>query len=374
MVPSGQSSQDTWSARRRAAWRRAHAEKQVSALLVSRREDVGYLCGFTGEDSWLLLGRQWACLVTDGRFDEQARIECPGIEVHMRGSAAMSAAVVEKLKGRGVRRLGVQGDHLSLAQYEALSKALPGRRIVQAGDSISGLRTIKDERELRAIRRAIAVAEAAFKRLIARGAKGFVGRTEREIAAELEYLMCLAGAERAAFETILAVGPHASLCHYRPGDTRVRRGDPVLIDWGAMVDGYCSDLTRVVFVGKIPPKLAEIYEVVRRAQRAGINAIRPGASVRTVDAAARKVIERAGYGDRFVHGLGHGVGRQVHESPGLARTGKGRLKAGMVLTVEPGIYLPGVGGVRIEDDVLVIPGGRRRLTTLPTDLPAMLLT
>jgi len=223
------------------------------------------------------------------------------------------------------------------------------------------------------MRRAIRIAEKAFKEMLALGAKGWVGRTERDLAAELEYRMRRLGADRPSFPTILAAGAHGSVPHYSPGSTRVRPGQAVLVDWGARADGYCSDLTRVVFTGTIPAKLREIYEVVRRAQEAGIAAIRSGVGCRAVDAAARRVIAEAGYGEQFGHGLGHGLGREVHEAPGLGKLSADRLKSGMVVTVEPGIYLPGIGGVRIEDDVLVTASSARRLSSLPRDIDAMRL-
>jgi Xaa-Pro aminopeptidase len=233
------------------------------------------------------------------------------------------------------------------------------------------LRTAKDALEVAQIRKAVSIAQKAFVRLTSRGAKAFVGRSEREVAAELEYLMRLEGADSPAFETILAAGPHACDCHYRPDSTKIRAGQSVLIDWGAKIGGYCSDLTRTIFTGKIPPKIGEIYEVVSKAQTAGINAVRAGASLKTPDTLARKVITDAGY--EFIHGLGHGLGREVHEAPGLGGKGTGRLRSGMVVTVEPGIYLPGVGGVRIEDDILVTADGPKRLSTLTTDIRDMML-
>ncbi|MFW5839433.1 MAG: M24 family metallopeptidase, partial [Planctomycetota bacterium] len=176
-----------------------------------------------------------------------------------------------------------------------------------------------------------------------------------------------------AFETIVAAGAHGSLPHYRPGKTKIRPDQAVLIDWGAKVDGYCSDLTRVVFTGTIPPKIEEIYTVVLRAQKAAISAIKAQVSCKAVDAAARKIIEQAGYGEQFIHGLGHGIGLQIHEAPSVGRRSDKRLRQGMVVTVEPGIYLPGVGGVRIEDDVLVEANGQRKLTSLPKTLKTMVL-
>jgi Xaa-Pro aminopeptidase len=371
---SGRSSnknQTACASRRRAALRRAAARK-AQALLVSRPVDVRYLSGFTGEDSFLLAGRRWAVLITDGRFDEQAPRECPGIEIHVR-KGSMSEAIKDALKGRTVRTLGVQGTHLTAAAMEDLARAAPSRRLKPLRDLVAPLRMVKDDSEVRAVRRAVRVAERAFGELIVRGIRAFVGRSEREVAAELEYRMRLAGAEAPAFETVVAAGAHGSFPHYRPGATRIRRGQAVLIDWGARLAGYCSDLTRVLFTGRIPPKLGAVYEVVRRAQAAGIAAVRAGVACKTPDAAARRVIDDAGYGRRFVHGLGHGLGLEVHEPPALAARSRARLHAGMVVTVEPGIYLPGAGGVRIEDDILVTTDGRRRLSSLSTDIRAMVL-
>jgi len=364
------------AARRRAVMRKVKAGR-ADALLVTREEDVGYLSGFTGEDSFLLLARGRAALLTDGRYGEQARRECAGLEVIVR-DGAMSTVVARAVKERGIRRLAVQSEDVTLLQREMLAKRLCGCKLVSMRGVVSGRRTVKDQGEIAAIRKAIRVAERAFRKLLAAGAEGLVGRSENDLAGELEYLMRLEGASAASFETIVAVGPHSSLPHHRPGKARIRRDQVVLIDWGAEVDGYCSDLTRVVAVGRIPPKLADVYEVVLRAQQAGIDAIRPGVATGTPDGAARAVIESAGYAAGILHSLGHGIGREVHEPPGLGRAAKAgrgspRLRSGMVVTVEPGVYLPGLGGVRIEDDVLVTPGGARRLSTLPRSLKAMTL-
>jgi len=358
--------------RRRRAFAAAAERARLQAFLVSAPRDVAYLSGFGGEDSWLLLGEGWACLLTDGRFAEQAAGECPGLEVYVR-SGPMPAAVATVLRGRRVRSVGFQAHHLTVAARDGLAEALGGRRLRPVAGVVAELRLVKDAGEVRRIRRAVGAAERAFRGLIAGGADALAGRTEADLAAELDGRMRQAGASGPAFETIVAAGPHASRPHHVPGGRRVRRGEAVLIDWGARVDGYVSDLTRVVFVHRIPPALAEVYDVVRRSQRAGIAAVRPRARCRSIDAAARDVIERAGHGERFVHGLGHGIGLDVHEGPGLHRRNDRPMRSGMVVTVEPGVYLPGVGGVRIEDDVLVTGRGGRRLSSLPTSPEAVTL-
>ena len=341
-------------------------------MLVTRRPDVRYLCGFTGEDSWLLFGPGWTTLITDGRFAEQARAECRSSDIAVR-TGTIEARAVTSIKKHRIRRLAIQNTHMTVRSHQMLGDKLPRVRLIGVVNVVPAVRAVKAEQEIRAIRKAIRVAERAFKDLISPGATALVGQTERAVAARLDHLMRCGGASGPAFETILAAGRHGSLCHYCPGSTVIRRNQAVLIDWGARVDGYCSDLTRVIFTGRIPPKIGEIYRVVLDAQLAGIARIRSGVACKTVDASARAVIATAGYGEQFRHSLGHGIGLEVHESPGLARTQAGRLRSGMVVTVEPGIYLPGVGGVRIEDDVLVTRQGRRRLTSLPRDIEAMVV-
>lgn len=358
------------AARRRAVARLA-ARERAHLAVITRRQDVSYLSGFTGEDSWLLVGRGWARLITDGRFGEQAPQECPGIEVDVRQGVSLSAATAAAIKGRRVRRLVVQ-TAMPLGDHEQLSRALGSRTIVPAGGLVAG-RMVKDDGELRAIVHAVRIAEKAFYQLIAGGVRDLAGKTERQIAAKLEYLMRAAGADGAAFPTIVAGGLNASRCHHSPGDRKARRGEGLLLDFGALAAGYHSDLTRVVFLGSIPPTLGRAYEAVRLAQQAGIRAVGPGVLCKRPDAVARGIITRAGFGPAFVHGLGHGLGREVHEAPGLGSKAAGRLRAGMVVTVEPGVYLPGVGGIRIEDDVVVTASGRRRLSALPTEINAMLL-
>ncbi len=235
------------------------------------------------------------------------------------------------------------------------------------------LRLRKDASEIRAITRAVRLAERAFLELIAQGAAHFIGRSEGQLAAELDHRMRDLGAEGPAFETIVAVGANSSRPHHRPGRRRVRKNEIVLIDWGARLAGYVSDLTRVVFTGTIPPKLAEMYEVVLSAQRAGFRSIRPGVQFGSVDAAAREVVRLAGFGERYLHGLGHGIGCEVHEAPALRRGASERLKSGVVVTIEPGLYVPGRGGIRIEDDILVTPQGARRLSRLPRQRERMRL-
>ncbi len=356
-------------ARRRALLRRAKRQG-LGAMLVTRPADVAYITGFAGDDGAALVGTDLACLVVGPLCRERAAQECRGIEVRV---GALVPQIAAALKGRGVRRLGAQDGHLTADVWRQLDKAIGSRKLESADGLVRLGRLIKDAGELRTIGRAVRIAEKAFNVLLDRGKKAFVGRTERQVAAELDYQMCLAGAQEAAFHTIVAAGKGASQPHYQPGSRKIRSGDPVLIDWGARVDGYCSDLTRVVFTGRIPPRIGRIYEIVAAAHAAGIKAIKPGIKAKTADHAARKVIEQSGCGEKFIHGVGHGLGREVHEAPVLAGCAEQRLARNMVVTVEPGIYLPGVGGVRIEDDMVVTAQGRRRLSSLPVDIRKMVL-
>lgn len=360
------------ASRRRAAMKGAAAQARIDALLVTSPPDVRYLTGFTGDDSFLLLHPGGASLITDGRYGRQARAECPNLGLIVR-SGSIWKAVAQAAGASRRRRLAVQAEHLTLRGRELLSRAGELGRIAPVKDVVAALRVVKDPDETAAIRKAVGAAQRAFKALLEMGARRWIGRSERDLAADLDYRMRLAGADGAAFETIVAVGPHSALPHYRPGAARVKRGSFVLVDWGARVGGYCSDLTRMVYVCTIPRRLAEIHQVVVRAQQRAVRACRCGASLSAADKAARDVIAGAGYGDRFVHGTGHGIGLDIHEPPALGGKAKGRFRSGMVVTVEPGIYLPGVGGVRIEDDVVITRRGCRRLSSLPAGPQASLL-
>jgi Xaa-Pro aminopeptidase len=348
------------------------AAAKAAAMLVSRPEDVSYLSGFSGEDSYLLLAGPHSCLITDGRYGEQARVECRGLGVLVR-SGSLTDALKDTLRPVGRRPLALQADHVTMRMHEVLQKALAPRRLAAVTGITTDLRLVKDDMEVAAIRRSIAVAQDAFRWLRGQGRQWFVGRTERQVAAALDHRMRELGASKPSFETIVAAGANSSRPHYRPGDVRIERDSVVLIDWGAMVGGYCSDLTRVVFTGRIPPRLGQMYEVVSKAQASGMAAIAGGKALKAADLAAREVIVAAGMGPLFVHSLGHGIGREIHEAPALSSKAAGRLRAGMVVTVEPGVYEPGLGGIRIEDDVLVTSRGCQRLSSLSTRLHDMIL-
>jgi Xaa-Pro aminopeptidase len=340
---------------------------RVDGVLVTDAEDVRYLSGFRGDDATLVVGPNGAVLCTDARYWEQAHEEVKDAElgkVTAHPLLAHSAAEAARLLGAGAT-LGYQGGRLSHASYRSLRRAYAGG-LRDVGQGVTLLRAVKDEAEVAAMRRAAAVTDEALGLVVARG---LLGRSERDVAWDLQVEYHRLGAGGEAFPAIVAAGEHGAQAHALPGDRLIRAGELVVIDTGARVDGYCSDITRTYAAGEPSAELRRIYEVVLEAQLAGLAAVRAGAhGQRDVDAAARAVIDAAGFGERFGHGTGHGVGREVHEAPGLGRTRGDRLEAGMVCTVEPGIYVESVAGVRIEDTVLVTAGGCERLTTSPKEL------
>ncbi len=339
---------------------------RLPGYLLTNRTDQIYLTGFTGEDGAALITPRRVYLITDGRFAETADLEAPwAIKVVRTGDLAAAAA--RTVKRCGIRKLSVQADHTSLRMYQQLRRALRPTRVVTAPPIVNQLRLCKDEEEINRLRQAVRVAQQAFHAIL-RAIR--IGIAEREVAAKLEFEMRRRGATSASFPVVVAAGANASQPHARAGAGEIRSGCTLLLDWGAEVDFYRSDLTRVVFIGRIPARFRRVYEVVLEAQRRAIDAIRPGVRTCDVDAAARAYVRAAGFGDYFVHGLGHGIGLDVHEPPRLNRQSKDRLEAGMVVTVEPRVYLPGAGGVRIEDDVLVTPDGYEVLSDLPKDIGA----
>ena len=349
---------------RLAACRAKMKKAGFSAFLVTNRPDQVYLTGFTGEDGGVLITAKDLCLLTDSRFQTSRKMEAPWAKAVFR-KFTLEDELGKLAKKLRLRKLGIQPDYVPLATCSVFRKAVKPTKVVAAPNLVGDLRLHKDNYELKMIRASLRVAEKAFLKTIRRIR---VGQTELEIAARLEYEMKVLGSSRPSFETIVAEGLNAALPHAFPGKRKVRRGSHILIDWGAYLSWYCSDLTRVVFVGRVPPRIREIYEIVLEAQLKAIEALRPGARMCDVDAVARKHIKKAGYGRYFGHGLGHGLGIDIHEAPSLSWRSKAELEPGMVVTVEPGIYLPGVGGVRLEDDVVVTQRGCRVLSGLTKEI------
>lgn len=353
-------------ATRRDRLRRRMKKSQLTSMLVTNEVNVTYLTGFTGDSSFLLLHPTGAIVISDSRYSEQLEEECSDLDHDIRQSSQRIVAAVSRLTRRlKISALGVESGSMTMAMHRQLAAAVGTTELVATEGQVEQLREIKDASEISTIRRAVRIAERAFA---ATRAMMRDGQSEREIAFELENQVRMLGARGCSFDPIVAVGPRAALPHATPGERQIGESDFVLIDWGADFDMYRSDLTRILVTGKISPKLQRIYTVVLRAQLRAIKAIRPGALMKDVDAAARGVIEKAGFGKKFGHSLGHGIGLDIHEEPRLASGQDRPLKPGMVVTVEPGIYLPGWGGVRIEDDILVTRDGHEVLSTVSKQL------
>jgi Xaa-Pro aminopeptidase len=355
--------------RRLRGLRRELRQRNLTTMIITEPVDVSYLSGFSGDDSWLLAGEGRPWLITDFRYIEQAEKECPGVGIIVR-QGGMAEAMTGLVRRKRLTTLGFDPEAMSVTTRSRLQRRLSLHLKAVVG-AVAVLRTRKDASEVAAIEKAVAVAEEGWREFRKRVRPGM---TERRLAAELDYQMMLAGADGPAFPTICAIDASSSMPHAQPGERRLGRRGVLLTDFGAKVGGYVSDLTRVLFAGNIAPRVAEVYGVILEAQGSGIAAMAPGAPLVEVDAAARRIITAAGHGRDYQHGTGHGLGRQVHEAPNLGpRAGKGQLEPGMVVTVEPGIYLRGRFGIRIEDDVLVTETGSRVLSHLDKDLEAMVL-
>jgi Xaa-Pro aminopeptidase len=359
--------------RRERLWQAVQRE-QLDGMLVTNPVNVSYLTGFSGESSFLALSRSRAILLSDGRFTEQIAEECPGLEAHIRPpTQVMTEVTASILAGLGVRSVGYESGHLTVTELQALSDQAQDIAWKGGADRAERLRELKDADEVTQIREAIRIAERAFAMFRAMLRPD---DCEKDLADAMEAFVRRAGGKAGSFPTIVAVGARAALPHAPPTTHRLAESALVLVDWGASGVFYKSDLTRVLWTGHngaaTDPtadlgKLEKIYGIVLEAQQRAIRAVRPGIAACDVDGVARSWIADAGYGSYFTHGLGHGLGLQVHEAPSLRPTSKTVLQPGMVVTIEPGIYVPGWGGVRIEDDILVTPDGADVLTSCPKD-------
>jgi Xaa-Pro aminopeptidase len=351
---------------RLAALEQELARRKVDALLVSHLPNIRYLTGFTGSAGLLLtLAGGQRRFFTDGRYREQAAQEVRGTRVVIpRGSVLEAAA---RACGRlGIRSLAIEADHTTIAARQSLVGKLPaGVRLRSASWLVEGLRIVKDADEIERIRRAVLLGSSLFESLVESIRPGV---PEAEVAAKLEYAARMAGADGMSFETIVAAGARSALPHGRASAQPMPRRGFVILDFGVILDGYCSDMTRTVHVGRPSGRACAMYEAVRRAQQAAIDAVRPGATAEVVDRAARSVLRRSGFGSYFSHSTGHGVGLEIHEAPRLAKGQREGLRPGMVVTIEPGIYIPGEGGIRIEDMVAVTASGCDVITPTPKDL------
>lgn len=349
---------------RREGLRRLVQQVAAEAALVTDLVNVRYLTGFTGSNAALLVTEGHEVLATDGRYTTQAAAQCPGVEVLV--DRACAHALVALAAQNRIQQLAFEAHAVTVELHHDLLGIEQAPQLVHLGHAVEALRIVKDEHELALLREACAISDRALAETLGTIAPG---HTEREVARRIEAAMVELGADGPAFQTIVATGPNSAVPHHRPTGREIERGDLLKIDFGALYQGYHADCTRTVLVGREPDEWQrEIYDVVRNAQRAGRHALRTGADVRDIDAVARQVVVDAGYGEQFPHGLGHGVGLEIHEAPLIGYQASGRLAARTALTVEPGVYLPGRGGVRIEDTLVVGDGEPELLTTTPKDL------
>jgi Xaa-Pro aminopeptidase len=339
-------------------------EAGVDGFLVTNLPNIRYLCGYSGSNGMLLVTRHGSYFYTDFRYQEQVRREVKGARAVIRDRDLVTSFPVEHTKG--IRRLGFEQAFVSFGSYKALQKQLQHTRLVPCANFTSGLRAVKDGSELKLIARAASIADKVLKQVLALVKPGV---TEKDLAAEIDYRFLQH--DGIAFDTIVASGPNGALPHAQPSNRKLKRGDAIVFDIGAKFQGYCSDMTRTVFLGRADRKAREVYEIVLDAQLRALGGVKAGAECAAVDALARNHIREKGFGREFGHGLGHGVGLEVHEAPGLSARAPDTLLENQVVTVEPGIYLPGWGGVRIEDLVAVTPRGCRILSATSKRLTAL---
>ena len=348
--------------RRLGRLRNLMGRQNLDALLVTNPENMRYISGFTGE-GLLLISPGDACLVTDGRYQTQARLEAPDWMVLI-SKTLSSEALAEVCRERVLNRIGFEKNDVTYQKFERFQADFSGLDLRPVLGLVESLRLVKDVDEIAMIREAGVVAGAAFCYVIGHICSG---QTEREIASRIDYFLRSRGDGPPAFETIVAAGERGAMPHGRATPDKIRSGQMVMMDFGACCQGYMSDITRTVCVGRFDDKQRHVYGVVLEAQRSALDRLRPGVIASQVDEVARQVITRAGFGDYFTHSLGHGVGLNIHEAPRLAPKQETVLEAGMITTVEPGVYIPGWGGVRIEDTVLVTETGCEILTPVAKD-------
>jgi Xaa-Pro aminopeptidase len=336
-------------------------DRELDLLLVTNLVNVRYLSGFTGTNGLCVVGSDDRLFVTDFRYVERAQAEVADFE-RLRGKQDLLGDAAERLSGR----VGFEDQHMSVRTHKRLADMLPdGVELVPAGGIVEELRAVKDESELRAMREAARLTDEMYEHIASRG---LLGRTEREVAVDVESEMRARGASDPSFPSIIAAGANGALPHATPRDVEIEPDTLVIVDMGCIVDGYCSDCTRTFATGSLSDEAASVYELVLEAQEESLSAVRAGAECNAVDAVARDKISAAGHGDQFGHGLGHGVGLEIHEGPRLAQSAEGTLATGNAVTVEPGVYVPGAFGVRIEDLVVVTDDGSEVLSHFPKPL------
>ncbi len=336
--------------------------EDLGAMLISSEANLRWLTNYSGE-GLLVIDAEGLLICTDSRYAAQAVEETQEVEVTADGAHLQQA--MDRLNECGAARVGFERAHLSYASYEKLLGTVEDSKLVPCADEIRHMRMVKDSDEIDRIRRAAGIADDAFRHWREALTPGVV---EREAALELHRLMVLAGADRPSFDIIVASGPNGAKPHARPGSREICAGEPVVVDWGAAVDGYCSDCTRTIILGEPHRRSRELWQTVREAQITALEGLSAGMECREVDALARDLLRDRGWESEFGHGLGHGVGLQVHEAPAVSQKSEDELAPGMIITIEPGVYIDGWGGVRLEELVLVTEEGASALTNAPYDL------
>lgn len=340
------------------------SQQGLDGIFVSSPVNRRYLSNFTGTAGYLLITEEENLFITDFRYVEQAKQQCPDYTVVMHPKEFWDK-FSELISERSIKNLGFEDEHITYSQYKKLAEKIEGVNLVPLGQCLNNLRMVKDEEELELIKTAARIADQAFKHILT-----FIkpGVKEKDLALELEYFMKSRGISAPAFDFIVASGYRSALPHGVASEKEIEKGDFVTLDFGGVYQGYCSDMTRTVVVGEYSPKQKEIYQIVLHAQEKALEQIRIGMTGAEVDKISRDIIEEAGYGEYFGHGLGHGVGLLIHEAPALNYKGETVLEPGMVVTVEPGIYIPDFGGVRIEDLVVIRENGVENFTSSTKEL------
>ena len=344
-------------------------EQKIDAMMIVGPSNRQYLSHFTGSAGVLYISKKRQILLTDFRYIEQATVQCPDYAIVNHQSKGILPLIKEYMVEEEVGTLGIESESVTYAQYEEYKEAFSGTTIQGTKGLVEGLRRVKDADEIANLKKAESIGDLAFTHIVSFIQENYKnGLTENQIALELEVVMRQNGATGTSFSSIVAAGTKSSLPHAVPGDEQLKEGDFLVMDYGCKYNGYCSDMTRTILIGQPTPKHLDIYNTVLFANQEALKAIKPGKTGREIDAIARKIIMDKGYGEYFGHGLGHSVGLDIHENPRLSYADESELQEGMVVTVEPGIYIPGFGGVRIEDLVVVTKDGVNNLTFSPKEL------
>ncbi|HNY11739.1 MAG TPA: Xaa-Pro peptidase family protein [Candidatus Wallbacteria bacterium] len=359
-----------------ASLRSENSAKKLDAMLVSKLENVRYLTGFAGSTGYLVVDSKKTTIFVDFRYVEQVKKETKNVEI-VRTGRSQIADVCEFIKKNKYKKIGFEADSFSVSRLAAFEGALPKIvKMTATSGAVEQIRMVKSKGEIKLIQKAVDLADVTFYEMVSNAKENFIGKSESEVAAKLEYYMKVGGAQCPSFESIVAFDKNSAFPHYKPvpevivraKDKKAGSGSFLKLDFGAKLNGYCSDMTRTIFVGKPSQKHLDIYKIVLEAQLTAIAKARPGMTGMEIDALARNVIAKHGYGDYFGHGLGHGVGLEIHEAPTVSSEGRIVVRENMVFTIEPGIYLPGFGGVRIEDMVVMGKNGCKIMTRSPKEV------